>query len=380
MSASALRSRQGSVAERAATAADPGTPPEWLTWLAADPAVTVRAAVAANPATPPQAGLLLAVDADATVREALARRIGPLAPGTAKPAPDRRARMTGAILQKLVADAAVRVRAALSDAVAGLPDAPRELILRLARDTEIAVAAPVLRLSPLLDEAALLALVEAPAAGFTRRVVASRPRLSAPVSEAIAGSADSPAIAELLRNGTAAIREATLDRLVQGSTDEPAWQAALARRPHLPAPAARTLGALIAAHLLELLAARPDLPEGLAESLRPRIAARLAAAAEQAGAVREAVAAGDRAALAGMLSGATGYTIARVEAALAMRSPRAIAALCWRAGWPPDIAEEVQRAVGVVGGNLVRPNAAGGWTLSPGELQWQIELLEELPA
>jgi hypothetical protein len=112
--------RHGSAQERAAVAAGGETPPELLTWLAADPAATVRAAVAANHAAPPQAGLLLAEDADAGVRSALARRVGAQAPHAAA-ARDRPARMTGAILARLLEDAAVEVRAALADAVAGLP-------------------------------------------------------------------------------------------------------------------------------------------------------------------------------------------------------------------------------------------------------------------
>src|SRR5690606_18810420 len=127
--------------------------------------------------------------------------------------PERLARISGAVLERLVEDAAVEVRSALAEAVARLPDAPRALILRLARDTALAVAAPVLKGSPLLTEADLLALVAAPPARFTRRVVAARPRLPEPVAEAVADSADSPAITALLANGTAAIREATLDRL-----------------------------------------------------------------------------------------------------------------------------------------------------------------------
>jgi uncharacterized protein (DUF2336 family) len=379
MSALAQRARHGSVAERAAIAAGSATPPELLTWLAADPAPAVRAAVAANDATPPQAGLLLVGDGDAGVRSALARRIGTLSPRLAA-APDRLARMTQAILVQLVADAEVEVRAALADAVAGLPDAPRELVLRLARDTALPVAEPVLRLSPLLSDEDLLALVAQPPAPFTRRVIAGRPELGESVADAVAASADTPAIAALLANPSAAIREATLDRLVDGAAGEPSWQAALVRRPRLPAGAARALGSMLAAHLLEVLAARPDLPEGLAETLKTRIAARLEAARPSLGAAWELARAGDRPALQMVLAQATGFTPLRIESALSLRSPRVIVALCWRAGWTAALAEEVQVAFGVPIARVVRGNVEGSWTLSPSELQWQIELLEELPS
>ena len=40
-----------------------------------------------------------------------------------------------------------------------MPDAPRDLILRLARDAAMEVAEPVIRFSPLLTEDDLLALI-----------------------------------------------------------------------------------------------------------------------------------------------------------------------------------------------------------------------------
>jgi uncharacterized protein (DUF2336 family) len=378
MRPSALRAGLGPPEARAAIAAAGDTAPEMLTFMACDDSAAVRRAVAANPATPPQAGLLLADDPDPAVRLALARRFGPEAAGTEAPQ-DRRARITGAILARLVADAAAEVRAALAEAVAGLPDAPRALVLRLAHDTELPVAGPVLRLSPLLTDADLIALVEAPPAPFTRRVVATRAMLGPAVAEAVAASADRPAIAALLANPSAALREATLDALVAAAAAEPAWQAALVRRPVLPPHAARALGAILAAHLLDLLAERPDLPPGLAEELRGRIAARLEAAAPVQAAALDAARHGDRQALFGLLAAATGFTPARIAAGVAMRSPRVLAALCWRAGWTPRAAEALQAALDIPRDKIIAADAEGGWALTPAELQWQTELLEELP-
>lgn len=378
MSLRALRERQGSPAAREALAASPTTSPELLTFLAGDDSAAVRAAVAANSSTPPRAGLLLADDPDKAVRQALARRLGHGA-GATEATRDQRTRITAAILARLVEDAAAEVRAALADAVAGLPDAPRALILRLARDTALPVAEPVLRLSPLLTDEDLIALVEAPPAPFTRGLVAARPQLGERVADAVAASADRPAIGTLLANPSAAIREATLDRLVAGAAEEPAWQAALVRRTVLPPRAARALGAIVAAHLLDVLAGRPDLPDGLAVELRGRIAERLEAAAPAQDAALEAARSGDRRALVGVLAAATGLLPNRIEAAIAMRSPRVIAGLCWRAGWSAAAAEVMQAAFGVPPSKILRGNAEGGWTVSPSELQWQIQMLEELP-
>ena len=63
------------------------------------------------------------------------------------------------MLAELVEDEAVRVRAAIADVVKDMPQAPRELILRLAHDSAVPVSEPVIRLSPLLTTEDLLALL-----------------------------------------------------------------------------------------------------------------------------------------------------------------------------------------------------------------------------
>ena len=139
------------------------------------------------------------------------------------------------------------------------------------------------------------------------------------------------------------------------------------------------VAAILIVAAVPLLAARPDLPEGLAEELRGRIAARLEAAAPVQAAALDAAKHGDRPALLGALAAATGIAPARIAAAVAMRSPRVIAALAWRAGWTATASEAVQAALDIPRAKVIQANAEGGWTLTPAELQWQIELLEELP-
>ena len=48
---------------------------------------------------------------------------------------------------------------------------------------------------------------------------------------------DREAVSELLANGSAQIREETLDRLIDGSVQETSWQPALVARPMLPSGA-----------------------------------------------------------------------------------------------------------------------------------------------
>jgi uncharacterized protein (DUF2336 family) len=375
--------RHGDASARRALAAATGAAPELLTYLSADADAGVRAAVAGNPATPPQAGLMLARDHDITVRATLAGRIAALAPRLDPAAADRLTRISSSTLTLLAADAAEEVRAALAAILASLPDAPRALVLKLARDAAESVAEPVIRLSPQLTEADLLALIAAPPAPFTRRAVARRPGIAEPVADAIAGSADTPAIAALLANPSAAIREATLDRLAAESAPHDGWQRALIARPRLPPATARRLTALVAGHLLAALARRIDLPEDVAETLAARITARLETDVEPAR--REAplwlaARAGEREALRLALAQDSGASLARIDAVLALRSGRAIAALCHKAGWSPALAAATQACLGrLPPAEVIRPNAEGGWALSQDDLAWQEELLEGLP-
>ncbi|MGX9965842.1 DUF2336 domain-containing protein [Roseomonas sp. F4] len=375
--------RHGDAEARAAVARLPGTSPELLTYLAADREASVRQAVAAHARTPPAVARLLAEDADAEVRRELAGRIATLAPKLDAQAGSRMTRLAAGTLALLVRDAAVEVRAAIAAVLRDMPDAPRDLILQLARDTAMLVAEPVIRLSPLLTEADLLALIADPPAPATRRAVARRPALSETISDAIAETTDAAAVTALLANPSAAIREATLDRLVAGAGERPSWQAALVRRAQLPSGAARALGEIVTDHLLGVLAARPDLPEGLAASLRSRVTARLAggtAGDDGEGALFLAAETGDRDLLLQRLAEGAGVSEARVEAALALRSARAIAGLCHSAGWSARLAAEVQVVLGGISATeVVHPTAEGGWALGEAELQWQAELLEGLP-
>jgi uncharacterized protein (DUF2336 family) len=375
--------RDGAEERRAQLALHADTAPELLYYLAADPAVRVHAAVAANAGTPPQADRLLAADSDEAVRVTLARRVALLSPGLAPSVQDRLGRMAWETLKMLAEDAAVAVRAAVAETVAEMPDAPRELILQLARDVTTDVAGPVLRLSPLLADSDLLALIADPPMPQTRVCIARRHNLSERIGDALVAAADGAAIGALLENPTAAIREATLDALILASASNVDWQAQLIRRPALSPRATRALAALVADHLLGELAARSDLDPALALLLRARLDSRLSPAAEAEDAAPSdedaflaALSRGDREAAALVLSRACGSQPHAVQRALRLRSAKALASLCWTAGFSPTVLEPAQAVLGRVPleQRLATPKL-GGWPLTPDEMRWQIDML-----
>ncbi|MEJ0016854.1 MAG: DUF2336 domain-containing protein [Acetobacteraceae bacterium] len=389
-------------ATRVRLGAGNATAPDILAGLADDPSVTVRAALALNNAVPGHVNQALANDRDERVRMLLARKLASLVPGMPPAEQTRLYQEIWATLHALAADEAARVRGIIADAVKDLPNAPRDLIRRLAHDADMSVCGPVIRLSPLLTTSDLLALVAmAPAVG-TLLAVARRTELAPAVADAIAASANATAIRALLSNPSAQIREATLDILVARSVDHPDWHAPLVRRPSLPPRAARMLSDIVATHLLAELATRADLAPALAEELRRRVAQRMATdypppvsaedtSADQAlrqarvvatrGELEEetlltAARRGEARYAAALLAVAADIPVAVVDRAASLRSAKGLVSLVWKAGFTMRAAVALQTLLARLAPSAVLTGGAGGsFPLAVEEMRWQLEFL-----
>lgn len=378
------------------------TEPDVLIDLAHDPAVTVRAALALNAAAPAQANDILAGDHDEKVRLLLARKLAMLLPTLSATDQARIYKETWDTLGLLVADEAARVRAVIAEAIKSLPDAPHELVLRLAYDTEASVYEPVIRLSPLLTTEDLVTLIaKAPAAG-TVRAVARRVGLAPTVCEAIAASTDTVAIRALLENPSAQIRETTLDVLVARSVEHPDWHEPLVQRPSLPPRTARLLSEIVATHLLEVLAARGDIAPPLVEELHRRIAARITAQLPPDGAQEEittdealsraralatngnlteeslldAVRRGEARYATALLAVAAGTSTSVVDRAASLRSANGMISLVWKAGFTMRAAIGAQFLLARLPPDAVLTAGAGdSFPLAVEEMRWQLEFL-----
>jgi uncharacterized protein (DUF2336 family) len=378
------------------------TEPALLRGLADDPSVTVRAALALNPAAPAHANHALVRDTDERVRILLARKLVALAPGLSALDQARLCRDTWATLSELVCDEAVRVRAAIADAIKEIPNAPREVILRLAQDTELSVAGPVILLSPLLTTNDLLAVIAKAPTPSKMLAVARRPRIEEVLCDVIAATADSVAIRALLANPSAQIREATLDTLVARSVEHPDWHEPLVRRPSLSARSAQLLSEIVAAHLLDVLAARADLAPLLADELRRRIADRMTpdapassasvdTTAEQALAqahalatsgklaeetVLEAVRRGESRYATALLAVAADMAVSVVDRAASLRSAKGFVSLVWKAGFTMRVAVALQGLLARLAPDaILTAGPAGDFPLAVEEMRWQLDFL-----
>jgi uncharacterized protein (DUF2336 family) len=191
--------------------------PEILYFLARDPDTAVRRAIAGNAVAPIKAALILANDADDNVRTDLADRVGRLVPGLTREQQAVAWRSVHQVLGLLARDQLPRVRRALSEALKALPDAPHDIVLMLATDTESTVAAPVLEFSPVLTDEDLQAVIQASPMTAQLAAISRRLNVGEEVSHAIVGTGNVDAITALLKNASAQIREETLDAIIDAS-------------------------------------------------------------------------------------------------------------------------------------------------------------------
>lgn len=372
----------------------PDVRPEILYFLAEDPAPDVRRAIAANAATPRQADMLLARDVDAGVRGELARKIALLLPDLSGDRLNQVQRMTLDVLEALARDQAAQVRQVLAETLKDLAHVPEEVINRLARDVEIRVAGPVLRHSPILTDEDLLDIIRTGPTAGALTAIAERGSVAARVSEAIARTTDEAAIAALLANPSAQIREETLDYILDMAPSHEPWHAPLVRRPRLPARAAARLAQFVTETLLRELARREDLDPATAREIARTVQSRLAPAAPapearepaldrvrrmaHAGeldetAVSSALAAGDRAFALHALAELSGLSLSVVERILGAHSARGVIALVWRAGLSMRLAVQAQlRLAHIPPQSVLNARDGVGFPMTEDEMTWQL--------
>ncbi|MCA1909044.1 MAG: DUF2336 domain-containing protein [Magnetospirillum sp.] len=390
---------------RATLAAHPEVRPEILYYLSEDQSPEVRRKVAANPATPPQAHPALAADADDQVRASLAAKIARLAPGLTAHEQDRLRRATYDALETLARDNIPKVREILAEALKDVANAPPDVIRRLARDAEIAVAAPVLQFSPVLTDEDLLEVINGSPIPGALAAICKRTLVNVRVADAIAATDDVDAITILLGNPSAQIREETLDRLVDRATDIEAWHQPLCRRPKLPAKTAAKLARFVAANLLQSLAARHDLDRDAAVAVAAVVAKRLdemeacgperaeakkasdeAAALVRARQLREkgqldestvdtALAGNDTTFVVCALAVLAELPVAMVRKTVATQSAKGMVAITWKAGLSMALSEQLQaKLLRLPAGRQLR-GRDGGFPLTVDEMNWQLEFL-----
>ncbi len=262
-------------------------------------------------------------------------------------------------LQILAQDQLPRVRAILSEELKHSVKAPRDVILRLARDVEEIVAAPVLEYSPLLSDDDLLEVITSGIAQGALAAIARRQNVVEPVSDAIVATLDVPAVAALLRNPSAQIREDTLDKIIGCASDIDDWHEPLVMRADLSVRAIRRIATFVARSLVETLARDNALDAETETDLKRAVETRLKETDDLAAAphlakpdldgplddeaINRGIEFGERDFVVKALARMADLPQARVNRILLSGSPKAVTALSWKAGLSMRIAIQVQR-------------------------------------
>ncbi len=267
--------RESDASTRAVLARNATTPHEVLAFLSKDTEPRVRASVIANSRAPFSVLQGLTEDENVSVREALARRVADILPSLTSSSHDRLANIVQPILLRLTADAAEQVRFIIADAAKHLSTVPRDAVLRLAMDTEIRVAEPVIRLSPLLNEEDLLALVASPPVNETLHAVARRAGIGEAVTDALIAQGDRAVIGMMLENTSAKIRPASMDDVLNRARFNPEWFPSLMARPALTPDTSIRLAGMVVDTLLRPLMQRQDVDPALLFRIRQCVADRL---------------------------------------------------------------------------------------------------------
>ncbi len=406
--------RDADMAVRAKLAGREDVRPEILYYLAEDPAPEVRRKIASNANSPRHADLILARDGDDVVRSDVAGKIAQLAPGLSADEQEQVRRMTYQILEILARDQLPRVRRILAETLKDMSNAPHEIIGKLARDTDIDVAGPVLRSSPVLTDEDLIEIIRTcPIAGPVAEI-SRRANVGEKVTDAIIDTDDVEAIGTLLANPSAQIREEALDRIIDRAPEIESWHEPLARRPKLSSMAVTKIARFVADSLIEVMHARGDIDPSTVAVLKSELSNRLdrdssnrktddktgakddghsegnfdslpeAAIARarrlytqgklKEDAVSEALAAGDRRFVAAALAVLSGLPLALVEKVAESKSARGVVAICWKANLAMRFATQLQiRYAHIAPNAAINPADGEKYPLTPEEMDWQID-------
>ena len=385
-------------------AARPDAEPEILYFLSEDPAAEVRRLIATNESTPAQADLLLATDTDDDVRTDLVAKIAKLAPGLSADEQDKVKQMTYEALEILARDQITRVRQILSEALKDVANAPPEVIRQLAHDAELVVAGPVLQFSPVLTDEDLLEIIESNPDTGPLSAISRRDSVSEPVADSIVATDDKEAVALLLANESAQIRETTLDDVIERALDIEPWHAPLVSRPHLSSKAAVRLARFVAHNLLSGLSERQDLAPDALDEVRQVVERRLEeeppegeeaeqSSAEEAAAkakelmeagnlgessVAVSVKSGDREMTIASLSLLSGIKAEVVRSVVTNRSAKGMLAVAWKAGLSAKLAETLQQKLALVSQKDLLRAEGSDYPLDDAALEWQLDFIKDL--
>lgn len=390
---------KGSIEERKELASHPKTHPEVLYYLADDKSEDVRRRIAHNAATPIQADEKLVDDKDDEVRMELAVKIARLMPDMQENEQSALKESTIKLLERLASDQLPKVRALIAEELKNSALVPKHIVTKLAMDMEAIVSAPILEYSPLLNDIDLKEIIAAGASESALVAIANRSFISEDVSDEIAISLEIPAVAALLTNKDAQIREDTLDKIIDQAQTVEELHKSLCLRPHLSVRAMKRITGFVASALVHLLMENNDVGENVTDELldnvRQRIASERIGQKEEDVLITQArdfmargmlddafivkqVNTNRRDLLIACLSLMADLKVETIRKIIFSKSGRAVTALSWKSGLKMLTGYEIQTKLALVPkAQLITAKNGKDYPMSEDELIWHLSYFSE---
>ena len=150
--------------------------------------------------------------ADSTVRKQLAKRLSDVICIPASQLTPQERHMAGDVLVELLRDADIELRESVAKRLVMLNEAPRTILVLLARD-DIQVACHVLEESKSLTDSDMIQIVQK-VSGAHRKVIAKRRKVSDAVVDALVQFLEEDVVETLLKNKGANFSETALQRIL----------------------------------------------------------------------------------------------------------------------------------------------------------------------
>lgn len=366
-----------------------------------DPDPAIRQAVARNLVTPVQASVVMSSDASEDVRLALAERLVLLLPELSCTDYSQLYAIAVQALGALARDEVLKIRTALSSALRDHAYAPPAIAAQLARDVERQVAEPILRFCTALPDEVLLDILKNAPEDWILEAIASRRKVSDPVSAAVIGHGHSESGRTLIANPGAALGIDLLREIVARARYLPEWRESLALRRGLPPEIAKTLadyaqesvqhalagcsdfnrhtradiGKAFRRRLLYAIESEAD-REGRAESPYDRAVRLARSGALNEKIIADALAMHETEFVIAAIACLAGTSLANVKRIFALHAARPIVTLSWQAGLSMRMALQLQKEMGRVPfRELVYPRDGTDYPLSDSELRWESDFL-----
>jgi len=265
----------------------------------------------------------------------------------------------------------------------------------LARDVEREVSEPILRFCAALSDEDLLDILKNHPASWVIEAIANRDQVSADVSKAVIDVEDIEGGVALIGNDSASLTDVILQIIVEKAREFPEWQKPMAIRKSLPSDIAKELARFVEASVRDLLMLRgdfdPETTEEISEIFRRRldfasdnedeqepVEKRLRRAIKEGGLSEEklndALGMRDYDFVTGALAHLAKADFISVKKLIAMKHPKAIVALTWRAGLSMRMAFQLQKTIGQVQPKeMIYPKDGSDYPIDEEEIQWQLD-------